>query len=160
MTSPRPLLFPSALQAPGTVAAPFETLLAIGDLPPGGMQRVTRGDLDILVVHTDEGIVAIEDRCPHMAAPLSTGELEGCLVRCPLHKGVFDLRDGNVVVFPTTGGLSADGESRPPWMPEGAEAKPAPPDTKARARALTRVRRLRYFPLRVVEGRIEVALPR
>ena len=76
-----------------------------------------------------------------------------------LHRGAFDLRDGEVVVFPTTGGLSADGESRPPWMPEGAEAKPPPTDAKARARALTRVRRLRYFPVRVVEGRVEVALP-
>ena len=30
-------------------------------------------------------------------------------------------------------------------------------DAKARARALTRVRRLRYFPLRIREGRVEVA---
>jgi hypothetical protein len=28
------------------------------------------------------------------------------------------------------------------------------------ARAATRVRRLRYYPVRVVEGRIEVRLPR
>jgi len=31
---------------------------------------------------------------------------------------------------------------------------------KAEARRLTRVRRLRYYPVRVVDGRIEVALPR
>jgi nitrite reductase/ring-hydroxylating ferredoxin subunit len=159
MTPPRPLQFPPPLLAPGTSSSPFEALVALDELPPGGMRRVTRGDLDVLVVHTEAGIAAVEDRCPHMAAPLSAGELEGCVVRCPLHRGAFDLRDGEVVVFPTTGGLSADGESRSPWMPEGAEAKPPPTDAKARARALTRVRRLRYFPVRVVEGRVEVALP-
>ena len=44
--------------------------------------------------------------------------------------------------------------------PAGAEAKEPPPDAKAPARALTRVRRLRYLPVRIVDGHIEVALPR
>ena len=34
-----------------------------------------------------------------------------------------------------------------------------PPGTKAEARRLTRVRRFRYYPVRIVEDRIEVALP-
>ena len=160
MTSARPLLFPPELRAPGTHDAPYEPLVDLAALPPGAMVRVTRGDLDVLLAHSDEGITATEDRCPHMAAPLSAGELAGCIVRCPLHRATFDLRDGEVVVFPTTGGLTADGESRPPWMPEGAEPKPPPPDPKTRARALTRVRRLRYYPLRITDGRVEVALPR
>lgn len=160
MTSARPLPFPPELQAPGTAAAMFEPLVAVDALPPGTMLRVTRGDLDVLLAHSDEGISATEDRCPHMAAPLSAGELEGCVVRCPLHRGAFDLRDGEVVVFPTTGGLTASGEARPAWIPEGSEPKPAAADAKARARALTRVRRLRYFPVRIHDGRVEVALPR
>jgi nitrite reductase/ring-hydroxylating ferredoxin subunit len=160
MTSARPLLFPPELQAPGTADRPYEPMVRVGDLPTGTMLRVTRGDLDILLTHSEAGIAATEDRCPHMAAPLSTGELSGCIVRCPLHNGAFDLRDGEVVVFPTTGGLTAGGETRPPWAPDGAETKPPPTDTKARARALTRVRRLRYFPVRIEEGRVEVALPR
>jgi nitrite reductase/ring-hydroxylating ferredoxin subunit len=160
MTPARPLLFPPGLQAPGTADAPFEPVLSLAELPLGEMRRITRGDLDVLIVHSEEGIVATEDRCPHMAAPLSAGELIGCVVRCPLHRGTFDLRDGEVVVFPTTGGLTASGEERPTWMPEGAEAKEPPPDAKARARALTRVRRLRYFPVRISDGRVEVALPR
>lgn len=160
MTSPRPLLFPAELQAPGTLDAPFEPLIDVAELPPGTMRRVTRGDLDVLLVHSEDGIVATEDRCPHMAAPLSAGQLSGCVVECPLHRGSFDLRTGEVVVFPTTGGLTAAGEERPPWMPASAEAKPPPSDAKTRARALTRVRRLRYLPLRLRDGRIEVALPR
>jgi 3-phenylpropionate/trans-cinnamate dioxygenase ferredoxin subunit len=160
MTLTQPLLFPPELQAPGTPSEPFEPLTELADLPPGSMRRVTRGDLDVLLVHSEEGVVATEDRCPHMAAPLSQGTLSGCVVQCPLHRGSFDLRTGEVVVFPTTGGLTAAGEERPPWIPDGADAKPAPPDSKARARALTRVRRLRYFPVRIRDGRVEVALPR
>lgn len=160
MTSPGPLPFPAILQAPGTQDAPFEVVVAVADLPPGSMRRVTRGDLDVLLVHSEAGIVATEDRCPHMSAPLSEGRLEGCVVHCPLHRGAFDLRDGEVVTFPTTGGLDADGQAHAPWQPEDAEAKPAPTDAKARARALTRVRRLRYFPLRIRGGQVEIALPR
>lgn len=160
MTSARPLPFPAHLRAPGSAEADFAPLAALGELPPGRMLRVTRGDLDILLVHSDAGIAAIEDRCPHMAAPLSVGSLDGCVVHCPLHRGAFDLRDGGVVIFPTTGGLTADGEERPTWAPEGAEPKEPPTDLKARARALTRVRRLRYFPVRIEAGRVEVALPR
>lgn len=159
MTSPRPLEFPPALLAPGTAEAPFEAVLALDELPPGSVARVSRGDLDVLLAHTDEGVVATEDRCPHMAAPLSAGRLEGCVSHCPLHRGAFDLRTGETVVFPTTGGLDADGEYHPTWTPPGQEPKARPSDAKAQARALTRVRRLRYFPLRIVDGRIEVALP-
>jgi hypothetical protein len=63
------------------------------------------------------------------------------------------------VTFPTTGGLDADGEYRPTWTPEGSKPKPQPTDAKAQARALTRVRRLRYFPLRIRDGSVEIAVP-
>jgi nitrite reductase/ring-hydroxylating ferredoxin subunit len=154
------MLFPPELRAPGVADAPFEVVARVADLPAGSMLRVSRGDLDVLIAHTALGLVAVEDRCPHMAAPLSEGRLEGCLVHCPLHQGSFDLRDGETVTFPTTGGLDADGDYRPPWVPEGTPSKPPASDAKARARARTRVRRLRYFPLRVNEGDVEVALPR
>ncbi len=160
MTSPGPQPFPPGLQAPGTSASPYEDVAALADVPPGTMLRVTRGDLDVIIVHSEAGVAAIEDRCPHMAAPLSVGRLEGCLIHCPLHRGSFDLRDGEVVSFPTTGGLDADGLSHAAWTPEGAAPATPPTDAKARARALTRVRRLRYFPLRIRDGRVEVALPR
>ena len=133
MTSIRPLVFPAQLQAAGTVDAPFEPLLPVDALPPGSMERITRGDLDILVAHTEEGIVATVDRCPHMSAPLSAGRLEGCISHCPLHRGAFDLRTGETVTFPTTGGLDADGEYHPTWTPPGSTPKP-PPLTPRRRR--------------------------
>ena len=157
---PRPATFPPHLTAPGTAGAAFEAVLAMGDLPPGAMRRVSRGDLDILLANTPAGIVATDDRCPHMSAPLSIGELEGCVVACPLHEGRFDLCTGETIQMPTTGGLDADGVYRPTWSPAGREAKVDPPGKKAEARRLTRVRRLRYYPLRIAGGSIEIAFPR
>lgn len=157
---PAVLPFPEELRAAGTHDAPFLPVCRLAEVPPGALLRVTRGDLDVLVAHTPQGLVATDDRCPHMAAPLSIGRLEGCVVACPLHRGRFDLASGDVVTFPTTGGLDAHGVGHEPWAPPGAPPKPEPSDDKARARALTRVRRLRYYPLRVKGEVVEVALPR
>jgi nitrite reductase/ring-hydroxylating ferredoxin subunit len=154
------LPIPAGLQAVGTRDAPFEAVASVNELPLGAMLRVTRGDLDVLLAHTPLGLCATDDRCPHMAAPLSIGTLDDCVVGCPLHKGRFDLSTGAVVQFPTTGGVDADGGYHPVWNPVGAEAKPEPTDLKARARALTRIRRLRYYPLRVNGEQIEICFPR
>lgn len=156
---PRVAPFRADLQALGTADAPFEDVLALDALPAGAMRRISRGDLDILLAHTSVGIVATDDRCPHMSAPLSIGELDGCVVACPLHEGRFDLATGDPVRMPTTGGLDPDGHYNPTWSPAGREPKVDPPGRKAEARRFTRVRRLRYYPVRIVDDRIEVALP-
>jgi len=156
---PRPAPVRPDLVAPGTTSALFDPLLMVAELPEGSMRRVSRGDLDILLAHTPDGIVAVDDRCPHMSAPLSIGTLDGCVVACPLHEGMFDLRSGEPVRMPTTGGLDPDGRYHPTWSPAGKDPKVDPPGLKAEARRLTRVRRFRYYPVRVVDGRIEVALP-
>jgi nitrite reductase/ring-hydroxylating ferredoxin subunit len=159
-TFPIPAAFPIELTAAGVVdGRPLDAGL-LADLPEGSMRRITDGDLDVLVAHTPAGIVAVDDRCPHMAAPLSIGDLEGCVVACPLHEGRFDLCSGEIVQMPTTGGLDPDGTYVPTWSPAGKDAKVDPPGKKAEARRLTRVRRLRYYPVRLVDGRIEVTIPR
>src|SRR5690348_4658439 len=95
---------PRGLTAVGAGSAEYRDALAITDLPEGTMRRVTFGDLDVLVAHTSNGVAAVDDRCPHMSAPLSIGTLEGCIVGCPLHDGRFDLATGDVDRMPTTGG--------------------------------------------------------
>ena len=154
-----PAPFRPRLQAAGTADAPFDAVLGVVELPLGSMRRVTRGDLDLLLVHTDKGVFATEDRCPHMSAPLSIGVLDGCIIQCPLHEGRFDLASGDPARMPTTGGLDPDGVYHPTWSPAGRDPKVDPPGTKAEARRLTRVRRFRYYPLRIVDDRIEVAIP-
>lgn len=151
--------FPTELTAPGSASAPFVAILPAAELEVGAMRRVSRGDLDLLVAHTANGIVVVDDRCPHMSAPLSVGQLDGCVVACPLHEGRFDLCTGDPVQMPTTGGLDADGRYHPVWTPGGREGKPDVPGKKAEARSLTRVRRFRYYPVRLANGVIEVALP-
>ena len=153
------MAIPEGLTAAGTEGRPFMPIVPLDELAPGTMRRFTSGDWDFLVVRTDKGICVTDDRCPHMSAPLSIGTLEDCVVGCPLHKGTFDLLTGDVVQFPTTGGLDADGGYHGPWAPSGAPEKPEPTDLKAQARALTRVRRLRYYPVRITDGMIEVQLP-
>ena len=151
---------PSGLTAIGARGAELVPALPVGELAPGEMRRVSFGDLDILLAWGSDGIVAVDDRCPHMSAPLSLGRLEGCLVDCPLHSGQFDLSTGRATRMPTTGGLDPEGEYHPVWSPPGKEPKPDPPGIKAEARRFTRVRLLRYYPVRIRDGRIEVAIPR
>ena len=150
---------PRELVATGAATAAFRQALPVAELPLGALRRVSFDDLDVLLAHTSNGIAAVADRCPHMSAPLSLGSLDGCVVSCPLHAGRFDLATGDPVRMPTTGGLLPDGSYVPPWTPEGREPKPDPPGLKAEARKLTRIRRFRYYPVRVVEGMIEVAIP-
>ncbi len=156
---PRPAPFPPALLALGAASAAFQPVLAIDDLPAGSMRRISRGDLDLLIAHTSTGVIATDDRCPHMSAPLSIGTLDGCIVDCPLHSGRFDLTSGATVQMPTTGGLDPEGLYHPTWSPVGGSPKEDPPGRKAEARRLTRVRLLRYYPVRIVGDWIEVAIP-
>ncbi len=54
----------------------------------------------ILVYRTDEdGLVALEDRCPHRHAPLSLGRKEGDSIRCGYHGLKFDAQ-GRCVEVP------------------------------------------------------------
>ena len=150
-----PAPFPPRLLAPGVDRdePSFRTVLDASALPEGTMRRVSVGDLDVLLAHTADGIVAIDDRCPHMSAPLSIGILADCLVDCPLHNGQFDLRTGEATRMPTTGGLDADGTYHPVWTPEGKDPKPDPPGIKAEARRLTRVRARPLTPAAAPSGR-------
>ena len=128
------LAFRPDLEAPGAAGALFRPALPLADLQPGTLRRVSFGDVDVLLAHTANGICAVDDRCPHMSAPLSIGVLEGCVVACPLHAGRFDLASGEVVQMPTTGGLRADGTYEPTWTPPGREPKEDPPGKKTEAR--------------------------
>jgi len=155
----RPLPFRPERTAPGAVAVAFRAAILLDELPPGSMRRVSFGDLDVLLAHTPDGIAAVDDRCPHMAAPLSVGSLDGCVVSCPLHDGKFDLGSGDPVQMPTTGGLDPDGVYHPVWTPAGNTVKDDVPGRKATARRYTRVRRFQYYPVRIVEGVVQVAVP-
>ena len=55
------------------------------------------GDLDVLLANTPNGIVAVDDRCPHKGGPLSQGIVHNKRVTCPLHNFVIELKSGAAV---------------------------------------------------------------
>lgn len=99
----------------------WHDLLNEADFPEDGKLAVCLGGWNVLVVRTDDGFNAVNDRCTHQASRLSTGRVRRGAIMCPLHGARFEVATGRCV-----GGAYAD---------------------------------LRRFPLRIEDGRIEVALP-
>jgi nitrite reductase/ring-hydroxylating ferredoxin subunit len=65
------------------------------DVPERGGLAVHVGGVEIGVFRVADGYLAIENACPHAGVPLSTGEVEGCIVTCPAHGFQYDLRTGH-----------------------------------------------------------------
>jgi anthranilate 1,2-dioxygenase ferredoxin component len=91
------------------------------EFPAEGKVALRLGGWHVLVARTESGFHAVNDRCTHQAAQISTGRVRRGVVMCPLHGARFELATGRCV-----GGAYPD---------------------------------LRTFPVRVVDGRIEVAVP-
>jgi toluene monooxygenase system ferredoxin subunit len=66
----------------------------LDDLWEGEMVSVEVDGTDVLLVHAAAALVAFEDKCPHVANPLSTGTLDGDELSCAAHNWTFDVRDG------------------------------------------------------------------
>jgi nitrite reductase/ring-hydroxylating ferredoxin subunit len=58
----------------------------------------------LVLANVDGQFYAIRDVCGHKNAPLSRGRLDGCMIECPLHFAIFDVRTGRFVDGP----ISAD----------------------------------------------------
>jgi nitrite reductase/ring-hydroxylating ferredoxin subunit len=56
---------------------------------------------DVLMIDTEAGWLAVEDRCSHADCSFSAdGEVDGSTVICNCHGSEFDLRTGDVLVPP------------------------------------------------------------
>jgi nitrite reductase/ring-hydroxylating ferredoxin subunit len=82
----------------------FVPVTAVAELPSGAMKWVVIDRERILVAHVDGAFFALRDTCGHAGAPLSTGELVGYVLECPLHYACFDIRTGKLL----SGPVSAD----------------------------------------------------
>lgn len=70
------------------------------DLAPGQLLPATvMNEVIVLYRDTTGGIVALEDRCCHRAAPLSIGRIEGDALRCMYH-GLKFAPDGRCIEIP------------------------------------------------------------
>lgn len=48
----------------------------------------------VLLLQSEGRVYIIANRCPHMNAPLDRAEIEGDILRCPLHRFEYSLSSG------------------------------------------------------------------
>jgi toluene monooxygenase system ferredoxin subunit len=70
---------------------------SLDDIWAGEMTAVNVGAAEVLLCNLDGTLVAYEDRCPHLASPLSEGALDGGVLTCGAHEWQFDARTGRGV---------------------------------------------------------------
>ncbi|HEY7774336.1 MAG TPA: Rieske 2Fe-2S domain-containing protein [Marinagarivorans sp.] len=82
----------------------FYSLAKTNELTEGFKRSVKLPELTVFIFFHDGELYIIEDQCPHMDVPLSTGTIEaspassgqaqGALIRCRAHGIGFDLATG------------------------------------------------------------------
>lgn len=100
---------------------PWVDLIAVADLEPGDVTPVTLGTRRLAVYDAPDGVYVTLALCTHGGADLCDGYFDGHRIECPLHQGLFDIRDGRPIGAPVT-------------------------------------RRLKTFPARVIDGRVEARI--
>lgn len=70
-------------------------LAKVDDIPEGkGIVVLLPEGKEVALFKVKGQIYALNNECPHKGAPLGEGELEGCMVSCPWHGWLFDVRNG------------------------------------------------------------------
>lgn len=72
----------------------FQPALPEAELWVGELRHVRLEGARVLLLRTDAGVFAYEDRCPHLGLPLSSGNLEGETLTCAAHHFQFDVATG------------------------------------------------------------------
>jgi toluene monooxygenase system ferredoxin subunit len=72
----------------------FREVAKVDELWVGEMLRVRVDDLPVLLLRTDQGFFAYEDRCAHLGLPLSTGKLVRGVLVCREHLYEYDAETG------------------------------------------------------------------
>lgn len=81
------------------------TVCSVEAVPAGEMRCVALQDRNVLVAHTESGILVADEMCTHEDARLCDGNLTGTRVKCPLHGSRFELTTGAVLDDPATDSL-------------------------------------------------------
>lgn len=69
-------------------------------IPVGEMRCVSLSDRNVLAAHTSAGVFVADEMCTHEDARLCDGNLNGTVVKCPLHGSRFELTTGQVLDDP------------------------------------------------------------
>lgn len=78
----------------------FVKVAQVRDVLPGELLRVEVAGRLLCLARVDDQIYAVDDDCTHISGPLDQGELDGCVLTCPLHLACFDVRTGKVLRGP------------------------------------------------------------
>ncbi|MCF4967781.1 MULTISPECIES: Rieske (2Fe-2S) protein [Nostocales] len=106
------------------------------ELPPNGRKVVKVEQRNILLLHHNNQVFAVENSCPHLKLPMQKGKItdDGAIV-CPFHRSAFDLSTGNPK----------------DWTP-------FPPGIGKVMGMISKEKALSVFPTRVEEGSIWVGV--
>lgn len=85
----------------------------VNEISPGTMKHVEVDGKEILIANVDGKFYAIDDRCGHASARLSSGGLRGNIVTCPQHSAQFDVTTGRKHAEPRLGGSIPDMDKLP-----------------------------------------------
>jgi nitrite reductase/ring-hydroxylating ferredoxin subunit/(2Fe-2S) ferredoxin len=81
--------------APAAPAEPtWVRVCATADVPANGMKEFPVDGVNVLVVNSAAGFVAVQALCPHEAVPLESGICDGSVLTCLEHMWQFDLKTG------------------------------------------------------------------
>ena len=80
----------------------MQPLIAIADLGDGEMTARSVDGVSVLVCQVEGQFYALHNLCTHAGQSLHTGKLTGFQIKCPLHGGRFDIRDGACAGAPVT----------------------------------------------------------
>lgn len=88
----------------------------IDEIPPGKMKHVELDGKEIVVSNVNGKFYAMDDRCGHMNARLSNGNINQNIVTCSFHAAKFDITTGKKVGEPVLE-IPPDMEPLPPkWQ--------------------------------------------
>jgi nitrite reductase/ring-hydroxylating ferredoxin subunit len=94
--------FQSDLDAPSVATKVWADTGADSDVKEGDIKGVRVAGQPVVVGRVDGRLYAIGGTCTHQKALLEDGELDGKVVRCPLHDSGFDITTGEAVRPPAT----------------------------------------------------------
>ena len=78
----------------------FVEVAKVDEIPDGKMKHVEVDGREVLIANVGSKFSAISDRCGHMNALLSMGNLTGTTVTCPFHASKFDVVSGKKLTEP------------------------------------------------------------
>jgi nitrite reductase/ring-hydroxylating ferredoxin subunit len=82
------------------VQSDFVEVAKISEIPSGKMKHTEVNGKEIMIANINGKFYALTDRCGHMNALLSMGNLTGNTVTCPFHGAKFDVTTGKKLTEP------------------------------------------------------------